>query len=552
MFVGGLTVILVGPPVLAQTGDSLNDRLLFERVFEDSGLKDRGLASDAKFNMQYQRPAPYDPDVAADYVDGRIAKQTKARRVLTRTLRQNSKVGPAMIRGGLATVGLGIWIHNGIALYCGSTEIGSETGANCTEPLVLDPQFRRASDVEGDTVFRTYSNGNLDGAGMVTSFKYDYSTSTGDCKVTIAYEMQRYSSYPSGDTGQIGFGRVAGATDYGSTGAGCGFAKGVYKPDYYGPEPNPYVLGPRSEDMRAPDVRLQFFTGDRGGGRSSLAPFGPVISVGQPMSWDNPVFDVGTVDTQATPAEYTPSPGDYLMSPEETTAWADRIRGDPDYDPTFDNPRTEEERERKYGPLARRWTNPDGSETMEYQDGTRVTRYPDGTTRTDAPPGVETGTPTYPAPQVWEGPQVAGDPTVNPAPDQYEEPLAEPPPTEEPPTEDPPTEPPVEPPPTSEPPPPAGASCPTARKSQFDLPEFNMQDKFPFALISWMGTSVATLASAPSSSAPCLDLFGGQRWCFTEMQGIVSLIRNVLWFLIGGIFMPIGFYVLIKGSGGVE
>ena len=63
------------------------------------------------------------------------------------------------------------------------------------------------------------------------------------------------------------------------------------------------------------------------------------------------------------------------------------------------------------------------------------------------------------------------------------------------------------------------------------------------------------IGTSPEDRAPCVDLpfgVGDSQWCFSKVQTQVSLFRNLVWFLVGGIFMPIGFYLLIKGGSKTE
>lgn len=475
------------------------------------------------------------------------ARSERLRRIWSRSLRPagGGALKSTLIRGGLAGVAAGVWIHNGVTLYhvadCGDT--------SCPDPLSINAEFRQAQeDVEGTSaagaVVQRYSNGQLVGAGMVTGA----SVSWVGRDVTVNIEFTGESSISSSYIGS------GGHTFEGSPASSINLYTGSG-----GETTVPAATSPTSP--------YRFYTRDvEDNVPQDVVEFGPTWSYGESVTWQNPVFDTGLM--VESPPEYTPTEGDYLASPAESDALYERFVSDPEYNPDTDTQRSpREEHDRKAGALIpehgeKVWTteNPDGSFTTRFQDGTEFTtwpdgtemlrradgtqewRYPDGTTRTIRPDGTEitrwpdgtTRTRTSEGTEEWTDPN--GAPRPAPGPNEYPEP----------PTQASPGSPGG---PTSQ----GDSTCAVARTSKLDLPELDVQDKFPFSLILWTVQSLEVLSSPPAAAAPCLNLPFGDNvtWCFSEMQGTVNLMRNLAWFF-GAIFLMIGFYILIKGGSKTE
>lgn len=189
-FVGVIAIYAVAPVSAQDIGpdvsgnSSFHNRLLFERIFEDSGLKDRGVASDKKFNLMYERPAPYGAgDAWLQNQPLAQSKQQASRQALGRSLR--NVYGKPFVRavfslkGGLAGAAVGIWVNNGLMLYdyqrCGETD--------CPDALRVDMQLMKSSGADkGLMVTRTGygSTGPITGVVVITEVNWTYRPSTKD------------------------------------------------------------------------------------------------------------------------------------------------------------------------------------------------------------------------------------------------------------------------------------------------------------------------------------------------------------------------------------
>lgn len=511
-------------------------------------------------------------------------------RIFTRSARSAlPNLGRHLItKGGLAGVAAGVWIHNGVTLYTGLAEPAPEA-------LVLSVEYRQAEESltgrGAGGFFRYYeTDGTLVGSGALLSVSYSFQN--GRCRGSFSYAYT--STHPLGYAGYFGIRQVSGSTTV--------YCR-VDQIARHGLD-NPLFMDTTLNSTN--DAMLEWYTFDVRGPeanvRRPVAPAFPATSSSN--RWENPVFDWGSSTIELAPPEYTPPEGDYVATPQETRDLYDAIRSDPEYQPATDDlPREDsqlspEEREKKFGPVV--WTreNPDGSTTTRYADGTEITEWPDGTTRVRYPDGREQweypdgtirrynprtgeevteypdgttrtrqyppGTPSHelphtnPTTEIVQYPdgttRTRQNPNTNEETEQWTDPTGQPQPRPDPERYPEPSNPPT--PgtgtPTGGPTNQSGSSCNNPRQSSLELPELDVDEKFPFSLILWTGQSIQMLASPGDSSAPCLDLpMFNRTWCFSEISGIISLMRNLVWFF-GAIFLCFFFYQLIKGGSKTE
>lgn len=250
--------------------------------------------------------------------------QASARQLMTKSTRKAlPNLGKHLVtKGGLAGVAAGIWVYNGITLYCGTASGG------CEEEITLEAQFRQAENAAGGPAggfFRySESNGTLVGYGAMLSASYTYDQATERCVVNVEWIGQSTATHKS--VGYVGM-----QTHTGSGGTGCSKTSRLMTTS---PNPTGWTVTPARPGVVYPQY-MTFYVG-------SALPAGglQMTSVGSPFradgnyTWKSPVYDWGKAIEK--PPNSTPGSNDYKATPGESQAVVDEIKADPEYDPDED------------------------------------------------------------------------------------------------------------------------------------------------------------------------------------------------------------------------
>lgn len=304
-----------------------------------------------------------------------VEEQAKARRVISRAGR--AKI-PALsktliTRGNLATIAAGIWIHNGVTLYCGLE------AENCAKPVVLDGKFKQAEGSPG--FIRTYSSdGSIYMAGVLDRVDYSATTNNGgDCTVTASWTVQptqnRISQYST-------FGYLRTFADRSGVYGNCKTIIDLLYQKADAPQSaSRSQLCPATKYPHRTVVQLQTQSGPGPTwSYTNLFNTDPCAGTG----WENPVYDWG-----ATEEGGQPGPNEIRVPPAQSREFGHAIKTDPEYDPSwakpwlredFRAPSDPQQREALWGPAVGTWTTPGGGVCKEFDSGAKLCDSPNGST----------------------------------------------------------------------------------------------------------------------------------------------------------------------------
>jgi hypothetical protein len=215
-----------------------------------------------------------------------------ARQVVTTSARTKLPMVAGAVRGGLAGVAAGVWIHNGIMIkrvvQCGST-------VTCEEPaMYLDAEFREAGT----------SAGSAHGAGFASA------RTTGGCCAgpnsgTVVINSVVYAPLNSQDT-----------TTTAKMNYSVYWEDPVINTTFDCPGSFNYWLHPATTNYTGACITVPGGTYERDIGRPPVAPGGLVMTAdransawsaprtvvhatrGQAVTWTNPIYDVGAVEAE--------------------------------------------------------------------------------------------------------------------------------------------------------------------------------------------------------------------------------------------------------------
>ncbi|WP_047866718.1 MULTISPECIES: chromosomal replication initiator protein DnaA [Actinomycetota] len=454
----------------------------------------------------------------------------------------------AITKGGLAGVAAGVWIHNANTLYTAYQD------GQPADPIVVDSQLKKVES-SGGPYFQKVDNGEVVGAGALLGFDYTYADGVGTITFDYAVQTNQQPWYGNGRMRYLGNSEGVDASATARDQPSQSFSWNITNNDCKGK-----VSVKDSGDNPGPATVLK--TG---------------ICSMESVQGQTDIYDMGT-QTQTTPAEYTPSEGDFVSSPEKTKRLWDAVKADPEYSPKEQGTEGEKPAPGAYPPEVERQAdqhggvvdvreNPDGSTTYRFADGTEFTTWPDGTEFTRTPDGVETWrypdgtrrtydprtgteTTTYPdgTTQTRQFPdgtpgQETRSPGATPNSEEWRSPTGDPVPEGNRPSEPQPKNAPKPGNPTKQ----GGSTCSSPREFSFDLPEMEPGSVFPFSLILGLLEIVGSLVSTPEAPTFNLPPFG-MVTVPQSFHNVIQVVKNLMG--VGLVFgMSLWFYRYITGKG---